>query len=119
MCVEDGKPVGYMFSHPGRLTSPPLLNRMLNNGKDDCYFIHDIAVIASHRGLGIAKRFLDYASECASAKRYTIVAGVSVQNTRDIWQGLGFEPLPGPEEALNYIRRSYGDAACYVVRRIG
>lgn len=119
MCLENGKAVGYMFSRPGRLTSPPLLNQMLDDSKvDDCYFIHDIAVMRSHRRLGIAKQFLDYAFECASTKRHSIVAGVSVQDTRHIWRGLGFEPILGPEEVLNYIRQSYGDAACYVVRRI-
>ena len=119
MCVEDGKPIGYMFSHPGCLSSPPELNQMLDDGEaDDCYFIHDIAVIHSHRHKSIAKRFLDYALKCAATKRHTIVAGVSVQGTRDSWHHLGFEPFSPPEELLNKIRKSYGDDASYIVRRV-
>jgi GNAT superfamily N-acetyltransferase len=69
-----------------------------------------------HRGKNIAKRFLDYALKCAATKRHTIVAAVAVQDTRDIWQHLGFEPFSGPEELLNKIRKSYGDDACYIIR---
>lgn len=119
MCIADGKPVGYMFSHPACLASPPLLNQMLDHSKaDDCYFIHDIAVICSHRCSDIATNFLDYALKCAATKGYAIVAGVSVQNTRHIWEKLGFERFSGPEKVLSYVRGHYGDDACYVVRTV-
>ena len=121
MCVADGTPVGYMFSHPARLTSPPELNKMLKDGNgtaNDCYFIHDVAVMRSHRGLGIARRLVTNAFRVASTNGHTVVALVSVQGSRGYWQRLGFQPFLGPQETLNYIRQSYGDAACYMVQRI-
>ena len=124
VCVADGTPVGYMFSHPGRLNSPPGLNKILDAAigaaDNDCYFIHDIAVMRSHRRLGVARRFLTYALGVASTHRYTIVTLVSVQGTRVYWQSpeFRFHAVQGPKETLDYIRQSYGDAACYMVRRI-
>jgi len=121
MCVVDETPVGYMFSHPGHLSSPPGLNTMLKNSHAsagvDCYFIHDVAVMSSHRGLGIARAFVERAIRAAMMDGHITVALVSVQGSRSYWERLGFRPVPGPEETLNYIRRSYGEAACYMVKR--
>jgi GNAT superfamily N-acetyltransferase len=119
ICTAHGKPVGYMFSHPACLISAPLLNQMLDHSKtDDCYFIHDIARLDSHRGNKIGNRFLDYALKCAAKKGFAIIAGVAVQNTRKRWERLGFEPFTGPEKVLRYISEHYGDDACYMVRRL-
>jgi GNAT superfamily N-acetyltransferase len=121
MCVAGETPVGYMFSHPGRLSSPPGLNTMLDNSHAaadaNCYFIHDVAVMSSHRGLGIARAFVEHAIRAAVMDGHTTVALVSVQGSRRYWERLGFRPVQGPEETLNYIRQSYGDAACYMVKQ--
>jgi GNAT superfamily N-acetyltransferase len=122
VCVTDVGPVGYMFSHPAQLSLPPALNQMIENGnstdKDDCYFIHDVAVMRSHRGRRIGRRLVAQAFRIASTHGHAVVALVSVQGSRAYWQGLGFQPLLGPQETLNYIRQSYGDAACYMVQPV-
>jgi GNAT superfamily N-acetyltransferase len=115
VCVAGEMPVGYMFSHPGHLSSPSGLNTMLKNSNSstraDCYFIHDIAVISSHRGLGIGRAFVERAIRAAVMDGHFTVALVSVQGSRRYWEGLGFRPVPGPDEILSYIRQSYGAAA--------
>jgi GNAT superfamily N-acetyltransferase len=122
MCVADREAVGYLFSHPGRLASPPALNRRLANDdgatNDDCYFIHDIAVLPSHRGIGVARRLIEHALRVALKRGLTLVTLVSVQGSRGYWERRGFQPVVGPEETLNHVRESYGDAACYMVQRI-
>jgi GNAT superfamily N-acetyltransferase len=122
LCVSDATAVGYLFSHPGRLASPPALNAMLADGdvstQADCYFIHDVAVMPSHRGIGVARRLVAEAFRVASRHGHDAVALVSVQGSSGYWKRHGFQPVLGPQETLNHVRASYGAGACYMVRRI-
>ena len=122
MGVVDGVPVGYMFSHPARLTSPPALNKLLEDDDGvtdhDCYFIHDVAVLRSHRGMGVARGLVAKALLVAAAGGHAVVALVSVQNSRGYWRWLGFEPFEESQETLKYVADFYGAEACYMVRRI-
>ena len=122
MGVVDGISVGYMFSHPARLTSPPGLNKMLEDGdgkaNHDCYFIHDVAVLRSHRGMGVARGLVAEAFRIAATSGHAVVALVSVQGSGGYWRQRGFKPFQESQEAVDYVKQSYGDAACYMVQRI-
>jgi len=121
MCTADGIAVGYLVSHPGRLASPPALNTLLANvdlpADGDSYFIHDVAVMPSHRGLGVGGRLVAEALRIAAKHGHDVVALVSVQGSSSYWTRQGFQPVSGPPEALNHVRESYGDDARYMVRR--
>jgi predicted N-acetyltransferase YhbS len=118
VCVSDGQIVGYMFSHPARLAAPPGLNVALREQQEpyDCYFIHDIAVLTSHRSLGVAQKLLKEALGIAKRQGYDVVALISVQGSRGYWERFGFRELSEPQEAVDYVRRSYGESAYYMAR---
>jgi GNAT superfamily N-acetyltransferase len=121
ICLSDEIAVAYMFSHPSRLDSPPLLNKALSNleGKDDCYFIHDVAVLRTHRRLGIAAGLVERALRVATKHGHKIVTLVSVQGSRGYWERLGFQLATGPTEALAHVEHSYGAESRYMIKQIG
>lgn len=109
--------VGYLFSHPCRLAKPPRLDELLEDRLDDpdCYFLHDKAVLPTHRGAGAGRQLLTAVFEHAANLGFTTIALVAVQNARPYWQRHGFR-LVAECEAVEAVRRSYGPEACYMIR---
>ena len=116
----DGKSLAYMFSHPACLSAPPGLNTVIGQNAGsrefDCLFIHDVAVLASHRGRGIGSKFINLAINAALARGLSVIAGVSVQGSHRFLTPRHFQPVLGPEATLHFIRESYGPDAYYMVR---
>jgi ribosomal protein S18 acetylase RimI-like enzyme len=119
VCVINGEIVGYMFSHAANLAAPPGLNAKLGETKqpDDCYFIHDVAVRTSHRGLGIARALLEQGLRIAEHEGHDVVALIAVQRSERFWERFGFRALDGPRVAVDHIRKDYGESARYMARR--
>lgn len=119
LCEADTV-VGYMISHPSSLSAPPALNTVFspNADKQDCYFIHDIAVQRSFWSKGVGTLLLEQAVRIALEHGFTTMALVSVQNAQRYWQRFGFQPITDLEEAMRSIRESYGAAACYMRRSV-
>jgi GNAT superfamily N-acetyltransferase len=89
---EQDQLIGYMFCHPWKTDSVVPLNcENLRIPKDaDCFYIHDIAVVPSHRRKGIAKRFLDIAIDLARKNGFDMIKGVSVLGSHAYWEKRGF-----------------------------
>ena len=75
---------GYIFSHPAQLGDIPHLNRLINYTTTNCYHIHDIALLPSIRGQGVARDIL---------KTLLVnlpISLVAVAGTQSFWESYGF-----------------------------
>ena len=77
----------YIFSHPAILDQPPGLNKLLHNSQCNCYHIHDIALLPSVRGMGIAKQII---KQLIQQNPYPYTTLVAVDGTFEFWNSFGF-----------------------------
>ncbi len=119
----DNKVVGYMFSHPWQLDSPPKLDTFLSQipNDPDCYYIHDIAIDPSFRGVGGARMLFDKALCLATEQSYKHLSLIAVQDSERFWSKLGFfryehqnENMPKLEDTLS----NYQNSALYMMKDI-
>jgi len=115
--VSGSEMVGYLFSHPAAFADPPRLDEFLPPPatEPDCYFIHDKAVLPTHRGAGAGKLLLTEALAHAAARGFTKVALVAVQDARPYWERYGFE-IATDAAPVALVRSSYGPDARYMTR---
>jgi GNAT superfamily N-acetyltransferase len=118
VAVVDQKIAGYMMSHPSCYTAPPALGKTPDEQsiQPDCYFINDVAVGNSFRGIGVASGFAKQAIQLAIAGQYSRVTLIAVQDSQIFWGRFGFEVADIPSELQTKIRQVYGQDACYMVR---
>jgi GNAT superfamily N-acetyltransferase len=77
----------YIFSHSAVLDHPPKLNEVLPDSQCNCYHIHDIALLPSVRGLGIATKII---KQIIQENPYPYTTLVSVAGTLKFWESFGF-----------------------------
>jgi hypothetical protein len=110
---DDGYLGGYAVSHPIRRSEPPTLGTLIGSlpPNADQFYIHDVVIAPSRRGLGAAAsgvvRLLSLASEFETS------ALISVYGTAAFWSRFGFAPSP---EDMTAKLRPYGADAVYMVR---
>lgn len=114
----DGRPAGYVFSHPWRIDSLPELDRPLNAIPADAntYYIHDLALLPWARGLGAAGMIADDLIAYARRERYRQMSLVAVNGSVPFWQRHGFAIRDVP--ALRNSLASYQDGAYLMVRTL-
>jgi predicted N-acetyltransferase YhbS len=119
VCVIDREVVGYMFSQTANRDNPPALNvaPLEKQKPDNCYYIHDVAVLGSYRKRGVAQKLLEEGLRIAERRGYDVVALISVQGSKEYWERFGFRELSEPQETVNKVRQSYGQSAYYMARR--
>ncbi len=118
--VESGGIIaGYMFSHPWKIDLPtPLDMRELDkNIPADCYYIHDVSVLPSFQGQGLASRFISTAAEIARECRLNTLALVSVQGSENFWNMRGFHARLATGTLANSLI-GYGEGAQYMIRHL-
>ena len=114
-CLEDdGKVTGYALSHPWRLYEVPPLDRFLGAlpVNADCLYLHDVALGAAARGKGAARALVLQLDHVAVQTGLPALALTSVNQTRKLWEALGFAPVSGKRVGTE----SYGGAAIYMLR---
>ncbi|HEY0835334.1 MAG TPA: GNAT family N-acetyltransferase [Azospirillum sp.] len=113
----DGAPVGYAILHPGRLGAPPPLDNLLGALPEpaDCLYLHDVALLAQARGLGLGESALDQARELARAGGWAWLALTSTPGALSYWERQGFGPWGGAGEGLARKLASYGAGMAYRV----
>ncbi|KAL2132184.1 hypothetical protein VTI74DRAFT_4099 [Chaetomium olivicolor] len=114
--VEDGEVGGYIVSFPIHKSKPPALNTLLGGipAGADQYYLHDLAILPSFRGRGVAAEGVQKILQIA--KRYQTTCLISVYGTVPFWSRYGFVPQlvdEGMEEKL----RGYGEGATYMTRQ--
>lgn len=89
---ECGQMVGYVFAHPWvRGTTVPLdSSDYLLPGNIDCMYVHDLAVVATARGKGVAPSLIQALSDAASTQHLKTFALVAVQDSEKYWTRWGF-----------------------------
>jgi ribosomal protein S18 acetylase RimI-like enzyme len=92
---DDGKVAGYLISHPGRQDHPPVINQPMTGLAEpfDCYFLHDLALGPSTRGLGFAGEAVRIAVNEAKARGLSRMVLVAVGDAHGFWEKQGFELL--------------------------
>tara|TARA_R110000824_G_scaffold390760_7_gene587712 strand:- start:15513 stop:15992 length:480 start_codon:yes stop_codon:yes gene_type:complete len=107
---------GYAISHPSRIGRPAPLNHVLKDLDDfpDCLFLHDVALTASSRGLGLGKSIVPHLVATARDYGFQSVGLVSVNNSRDFWLAQGFRIFEG-DDLLAKKLATYEDAARYML----
>lgn len=95
--AESGEGViGYLLSHPWFFEDLPVLNRPLEGCPEDAdtLFLHDMAVLPSARGGGLASVMVNRALGAAQERNMAHASLLSVQGTVDFWTRFGFVTRP-------------------------
>jgi ribosomal protein S18 acetylase RimI-like enzyme len=114
--TEGAAVVGYAISHPWRFRDPPALDTRLERipAKPDTYYVHDVALLPSHRGAGCADAIGKTLTSHAAAIGLPSVSLIAVNGSASFWERFGFRVDTTPE--LEAKLRSYGASARYMVR---
>ena len=101
-----------------RLGDPPALDSLLGAlpAAPDTWYLHDIALLDSARGTGAATAVLDLLLRSTPAARLVSLSLTAVNRSAPFWRRHGFERADDVVPAQRL--RSYGDDACYMVRRL-
>lgn len=114
-----GQLAGYCFAHPWTRDRAPALNAPLGRLPREAttYFIHDIAINESARGLGLATEGI--AIQATAAKRHGLhhLSLVSVLRTEAFWQRLGFHPTNN-DALQREVRTKYPPGALHMEREL-
>lgn len=113
----DGKPSGYVLSHPWRLHTLPDLNALLGAIPDDAdtYYLHDLALLPAARGTGAAAMIVGDILRHARAAGLPGVSLVAVNGSLPFWYKHGFRAVE--VAALAQTLAGYESAARYMVKR--
>ncbi len=92
---EEGM-LGYMLAHPWVPDDLPPLNEPLTKCPPgaSCLFIHDLALLPSARGRGLASEMVRRLLATAEAEEMTSASLLSVQGTTEFWARFGFGKRP-------------------------
>lgn len=116
---EDGHQqiCGYAISHPIRRHHPPTLDSFLGriSPEADQYYIHDVAVLDSFRGRGLADQVVRQLLGVAESLQYETACLISVYGTSSFWGRFGFVPVLINGDMIQKLQE-YGADAVYLVR---
>ena len=117
---RDGMACAYLAGYRSRLGKVGALGDDFEPAAaPDCLYLHDLAVGAQARGLGLGPRLVAHALSQARREKLTWAALVPVQDSQAFWRQQGFSARqldePGAELALS----SYaGGPACYMTQEL-
>jgi GNAT superfamily N-acetyltransferase len=116
---QHGDLRGYGIAHPWLLNEIPPLDAFLRALPDPatCLYVHDVALLPSARGHGLAGALIDLWVQVAQRRGLPALSLVSVYGTFKLWGGLGFRDASSavPTSKL----QSYGPTARYMIRPLG
>jgi ribosomal protein S18 acetylase RimI-like enzyme len=84
--------VGYAISFPWFSHIAVTLDTTLTDSEQafDCYYMHDVAVLSTHRGQGIADKLVINCLNDARSNKLSVVRMVTVQGGENVWSRYGF-----------------------------
>jgi GNAT superfamily N-acetyltransferase len=83
--------IGYIFFHPYKdKTAKPLNSELLLTGKENCMYLHEIAILPQYRAQGIPSRLIYEFDKVSGQYRMNCQSLVSVQNSMEFWKKKGF-----------------------------
>lgn len=112
----DGRPSGYILTHPWRFRQLPALNSMLGAipADADTYYLHDLALLPSARGTGAAGLVVEEIVAHARRAGLPTMSLVAVNGSVPFWRKHGFAVTEAPELASKLL--SYEASAHFMVR---
>jgi GNAT superfamily N-acetyltransferase len=110
---RDGKPVGYLVSHPWRGDRPPPLDAMMGALPVDAdhYYLHDLALLPEARGLGAAGAAIELVVAQARAEGFAAIGLTAVNGAEAFWRRQGFT-------AMEAKSGGYGTASVAMMRSL-
>jgi ribosomal protein S18 acetylase RimI-like enzyme len=114
VATEHQKAIAYLLTHPWSGDTPPALNTPLppKKPKSDIYFIHDLAVLPSARGLGLAKRLFDTAIDWAKQEKLQKIRLIAIAGAADFWIKQGLSLVN--DKTLSHKLADYGPDTHYL-----
>jgi predicted N-acetyltransferase YhbS len=114
----EGKPVGYLLSHPWTLNDPPALDcePFLIPKSPDSFFIHSLTLSKNAHGKGIGTKLAQTALQLASEFGYSNIALISVQGSHQFWEKFGFKTIENLPLSAAKKLAGYGPSARFMVR---
>ena len=108
---SQGEVRGYLLSHPWHSGDPPALNSLLGSLPElaDTFYIHDLALLPSERGTGMAGTIIQQIAAHAKEQGFATISLVAVNDSNSFWQRFGFSADETPEGLWR--ARSYGEGA--------
>ncbi|RYY75567.1 MAG: GNAT family N-acetyltransferase [Gammaproteobacteria bacterium] len=119
---SENKVCAYLVGYMSKVGKINPLNEPFSPVEDsDCLYLHDLALLKSAQGYGLARQLIEAAIHYAINSFVSVVALLSVQNSKQFWQGLGFSESINLNEAERGNAKTYvtGNAeASYMVKRL-
>ncbi|QBE67516.1 GNAT family N-acetyltransferase [Pseudoduganella lutea] len=117
---RDGQVCAYLAAYRSLLGKVTPLHGDFGvpHGAADTLYVHDMAVLPSCAGQGIARALLESVWEEGRAAGLRHSALVSVQDSRAYWERCGYDARAPSGQADLARLASYGDGAIYMVREL-
>ncbi|MDW5415669.1 GNAT family N-acetyltransferase [Iodobacter sp. CM08] len=108
--------LAYLLTHPWSGDTPPALNAPLPTPNQSCdiYFIHDLAVHPSARGLGLAQQLLDTALKWARQEKLQKIRLIAIAGAANFWIKQGLSPVKNVNKDLSRKLADYGTDTHYL-----
>lgn len=117
---HEGQVCAYLVGYWSRVGKVNPLNAPFSVVKHaDCLYLHDLALLKSAQGYGLAKKLISAANEFALNNSARAMALLSVQNSKEFWQGFGFSEFLDLENKQKQNLETYlneSDIAFYMVK---
>lgn len=91
----------------------------------NCLYLHDLALLKVAQGFGVGRKLIQAATDYALQEAAEAIALLSVQNSKDFWQGFGFSEffdldVQQQKNLATYLNGNVdsNDAAFYMVKHI-
>lgn len=112
----DGRPCGYLVSHPWQSGTIPALNSLIARIPPEAgtFYIHDLALLPIARGTGAARAIVEQLVRDAQAEGFATMTLMAVNGSTPFWERLGFQLERDPGMARKLA--SYGPDACLMIR---
>lgn len=113
--------VGYIICFPYKLGEIPKNNAFFapNLPTPDCFYIHDVTLIPEARGQGLAQLLIESAFTQAKELGLTKISLVSVGQSGNYWDKLGFVEYPNQTAKISQILlSSYDEKSRLMVKEL-
>ena len=107
--------VAYLVTYPSQLGKLTRLGEAFQvSDSADCLYLHDLAVAPNGKGLGLGQQLVEHAFALARSRALRHAALVSVQDSGNYWQSLGFAPQEINQPRQRAALSSYPAPAIYM-----
>jgi GNAT superfamily N-acetyltransferase len=114
---QDDQVVGYLVAYRSVFGKVSPLGAGFDVApQPTCLYLHDLAIVPSAAGRGVAARLIGHARQWAQAEGLQGSALVSVQDSQAFWQKYGYQAC-GVEGLQQQHLATYGMDVCYMTQQ--